>query len=322
MLEYAIHSVQQAGVSRVVVVVGHQADEVIEEIEADVEYAVQEEQLGTAHAVMQAREKLADHRGPVLVTYGDAPLYRPETFRALIEVHRAEGAQATLLSTCLDEPRGYGRVIRTSERGEFVEIVEERDITTSEIAAIREVNTGTYCFDGPALFRALEQVNNENAQGEYYLPDTLAVIRKSGGKVAIHELDDPTEALGINDRRQLAAAERVLRLRVLDQLMLGGVTIVDPETTYIHSTVEIGKDTTVYPFTILEGETKIGEACEIGPHAQVRDSVIGDEVVIDTAVIAGSRIGDGATVGPYTYLRPGAVVEAGEKVEAFRVGKE
>lgn len=322
MLEYAIHSLQQAGVSRVVVVVGHQAEEVMEEIEADVEYAVQEEQLGTAHGAMQAQEKLAGHRGPVLITCGDTPLYRPETFRALIEAHRAEGAQATLLSTRLEEPRGYGRVVRAPKTGEFLAIVEERDIDSREIAAICEVNTGTYCFDGPALFGALDQVSNENAQGEYYLPDALALIRKGGGKVAIHELDDPTEALGVNDRRQLADAERVLRRRILERLMLSGVTIVDPETTYIHSTVEIGQDTTVYPFTILEGETKIGEACEIGPHVQVRDCVIGDEVVIDTAVLVGSRIGDGATLGPYTYLRPGAVVEAGERVEAFRVGKE
>lgn len=322
MLEYPIESLQQAGVSRVVVVVGHQADEVMEEIEADVEYAVQEKQLGTAHAVMQARALLEGHQGPILVTCGDTPLYRPETFRSLIETHRESGAQATLLSTYLGDPKGYGRVIRDPASGDFVAVVEERDITSSEVAAIREVNTGTYCFDGPVLFRALEQVGNANAQGEYYLPDALAVIRQGGGKVAVQVLDDPTEAMGVNDRRQLAAVERVLRRRILEKLMLSGVTIVDPETTYIHATVEIGQDTTVYPFTILEGETKIGEACEIGPHAQVRDSIIGDEVVIDTAVIAGCRIGDGATVGPYTYLRPGAVVEAGAKVEAFRVGKE
>jgi len=322
MLEHVVLSLQQAGVSRVVVVVGHQADEVMEEIEADVEYVVQEEQLGTAHAVMQAREKLAGHPGPILVTCGDTPLYKPQTFRRILEAHRSEAAEATLVAAILDDPSGYGRVIRDPASGEFVRIVEERDIQTAEEASVREVNAGTYCFEGPALFGALDEVGNDNAQREYYLPDALAVVRRRGGKVAVYRLDDPLEAMGVNDRRQLAAAEHALRMRVLEELMQRGVTIVDPRTTYIHSTVRVGQDTTIYPFTILEGETTIGEGCEIGPHAQVRDCVIGDEVVIDTAVVVGCRIGDGATIGPYAYLRSGAVVEPGAKGEAFRGEKE
>lgn len=322
MLEHVIDSLHLAGVPRIVVVVGHQAGEVQDEIEADVEYVVQEQQLGTAHAVLQAKEHFAGYDGPLIVTYGDTPLYRPETYRRLIQSHLESGAQATVLSTFLDDPTGYGRVVREKEEGPFREIVEEKDISSEAIRAIREINTGTYCFDARRLFEVLGDVSNANRQGEYYLPDVLPLIGRRGGRVAVEVLADATEALGINDRRQLAEAEAVLRRRVLDRLMESGVTIVDPQSTHIHATVRIGRDTTIHPFTVIEGETTIGSGCEIGPHTQIRDATIGDGAVIDTAVIIGSTIGERAAVGPYTHLRPGSHVADDQRVGFAQIGKD
>lgn len=321
MLEHVIQAVQAAGISRTVVVVGHQADRVRAEIKADVEYVIQREQLGTGHAVMQAAEALSGYEGPLLVTYGDTPLYRAETYRQLIEEHTASEAAATLLSTLVDDPTGYGRVLRDSG-GEFLAVVEERDIETQAVRAIKEINTGSYCFNAPLLFDMLSLVKNDNQQGEYYLPDVLGLFKQRGMRVGVVVLPDATEALGINDRRQLAVAEGVIRRRVNERWMEAGVTIVDPETTYIHPEVEIGRDTTIYPFTMIEGKTVIGEACRIGPHARIRDCVIQDGAVVETAVAIGSHIGQGAIVEPYTFLRPGSKVAPGERVQAFETRKD
>lgn len=307
MLAHVIDAVREAGVRRVVVVVGHQAEAVRKAIGEDVEYVVQEVQLGTGHAVMQAARLLGGFEGTILVTYGDTPLYRSETYRRLIEEHQRSGAKATLLSAVVDDPTGYGRVVRDAS-GAFSSVIEERDIQSDAIRSIKEINTGSYCFESPLVFEMLAMVRNDNEQGEYYLPDVLALLHERGLPVGIVTLDDPAEALGINDRKQLAAAERVVRERVLNRLMESGVTIVDPGSTYIHPTVRIGKDTTIFPFTVIEGDTEIGEACEIGPHAHLRDATVGSGAVIRGAVVVGARVGEGATVDPFTYLRPGAEV--------------
>jgi len=314
MIEHVIDAVRAAGVDRCIVVVGHQADRVKETVKRPVEFVVQAEQLGTGHAVMQAEEALAGFDGLVLVTYGDTPLYTPETYRALIENHRRSGAKATLLSTFLENPRGYGRVIREQDGG-FSKIVEQKDIDSPAIESVKEINTGTYCFDARALFQALRKVRNDNQQGEYYLPDVLKVLRDQGETVAIDVLADASEALGINDRRQLAEAEAVLNRRTLDRLMESGVTIVDPASTYIHCTVAIGRDTVIYPFTCIEGGTVIGEGCRIGPGARIVDSKLGNSVTIDASSVYESTVKDGASIGPHVFVPPGSEVREGKRID-------
>ncbi|MBO2521107.1 MAG: UDP-N-acetylglucosamine diphosphorylase/glucosamine-1-phosphate N-acetyltransferase [Firmicutes bacterium] len=321
MLAHVIEAVRQAGVPRVVVVVGHQQEAVRRAIGDGVEYAVQEQQLGTGHAVMQAASRLGRHEGTILVTCGDTPLYRPETFRKLIQEHLKSGAKATLLSTVVEDPRGYGRVVRDAA-GRLEAVVEERDISSDQVRAIKEINTGTYCFESPLLFEMLALLRNDNQQGEYYLPDTLRLLRERGHAVGVSRLEDPVEAMGVNDRCQLAAAEKALRARVLQRLMESGVTVVDPDTTYIHPTVKIGRDTTILPFTVIEGATEIGEGCRIGPGAHIRDAAIEDGAVIHNAVIVASRVAEGATVEPFVYLRPGSEVGPGARVQALITRKD
>lgn len=314
MLEHVIEAVRSAGVDGVVVVVGHQADRVRREIKGPVAFAEQKEQLGTAHAVMQAEPAIPDKRGAILVTYGDTPLYTPETYRNLIAAHQASGAKATVLSTVVHDPFGYGRIVRDAD-GAFASIVEQKDIASEDVEAVHEINTGTYCFDGEALFRSLREVRNDNRQGEYYLPDSLEVLKRAGEKVDIQILPDWREALGINDRRQLAEAEAILRRRIVDRLMESGVTIVDPESTCIHGSVRIGRDCIIYPYTSIEGDTEIGGGCRIGPHSRIVDSRVGSRVTIDASNVYESTVGDDAYIGPHVYVPPGSTVREGKRID-------
>ncbi len=307
MITYPIEALKQAGVDRVILVVGHQAEQVRAQVQGDAEFVVQHEQLGTAHAVDQARGLLRGFAGTVVVTYGDTPLYRAETYKGFIEEHERSGAVATVMSTIVDVPYGYGRIVRR-ESGDFKAIVEQRDITSPQIEEIREINTGTYAFRSEALFEALGHVTNENDQGEYYLPDALAILHRRGEAVRIHVLDDPVEALGINDRVQLAEAEEVLRERTLRQLMESGVSVVDPRSTHVHPGVEIGADTVIHPFTSLEGETRVGERCAIGPHTRLVDTQVGSDAVVRSSYAEQSAIDAGAVVGPFANLAPGSRV--------------
>jgi bifunctional UDP-N-acetylglucosamine pyrophosphorylase/glucosamine-1-phosphate N-acetyltransferase len=256
-------------------------------------------QLGTGHALSQVA---TEHRisGPVVVLYGDTPLLRGETLKALLAAHRKSGAVVTLLTANLDDPHGYGRIVR-GRNGVFREIVEENDATDAQRAK-SEVNSGVYVFSGRELWAALLKLENKNRAGEYYLTDVVRLIK---GKVETVRVDDPGEILGINDRRQLAQAERVMRQRVLDALMVSGVTISDPATTFIDADVAIGQDTVVHPFTTITGRSVIGEDCVIGPMTQVRDSTIGDGSTIERSHLEGARVGSRVTVGPFSRLRPG-----------------
>ncbi len=312
LIEHVIRSVRDAGCQRVVVVVGHQAEAVQAALGGQVEYALQAEQRGTGHAVLQAVPLLADHAGPVVVTYGDMPLLRPESFRQLLQHHQAAAAVATLLTAVVDDPTGYGRVLRAAD-GSVARIVEQRDATPEE-AAVREINTGTYCFSAPHLIQALQEVRPANRQGEYYLTDVIGILRGWGQRVEAVVLADPQEAQGVNDRIQLAEAEAALRQRTLRRLMLAGVTVVDPTTTYVEPDVEIGRDTILYPFTILRGRTRIGAECHIGPGAHIRDSVVGDGAVVQSAVVEGGEVGEGAHVGPFAYLSAGGRVPPGGRM--------
>ncbi len=317
MLHTVVDTVRQAGFGRIIVVVGHLADQVQAACgDLGVEFVLQAEQLGTGHAVAQAEPLLAGHEGPVLVTYGDTPLFRPQTMANLLARHRAAGAAATLLSAFVDDPTGYGRIVRDAATGRLVRIVEQKDATPEE-AAIREINSGTYCFDGPSLFSALKEVRPQNAQGEYYLTDVLGLLVRDGRPVEVVVAPDAREVLGVNDRVELARAEAILRRRIVEHWMLAGVTVANPDTVYIDPQAVLHKDAVIMPFTFIRGASVIGEDARIGPHAEIEDSEVGPGASVERSVVRGSRIGPGCTVGPFAYLRPGTVLEAKAKAGSF-----
>lgn len=320
MLRLVIDTVRRAGVERVIVVVGHGADQVRAAVsDMNVEFVVQAEQLGTGHAVMQAEPLLADHAGPVVITCGDAPLLRAETIANMLAEHERHGAAGTVLSAVVDDPTGYGRIVRpgsVSDTDKLLRIVEHADATEEE-RAIREINSGTYCFDGQRLFAALRDIEPDNAQGEYYLPDAVHVLGRDGGLVQATTVDDADEIIGINNRVELARAEAIYRRRIVEQWMLAGVTVVDPDTVYIDADVILEPDVTILPFTFLRGATRIGEGCRIGPHSEIEDSVIEPGASVERSVVRGCRIGPGCGVGPFAFLRPGTVMEKKARVGAF-----
>lgn len=311
MVGHVLDAALRAGVERTVVVVGHGAEAVQSFLGTKAEYALQAEQLGTGHAVKQAKDLLGSESGSTIVVCGDTPLVTSETLQGLMELHESRGAAATVLTANLDQPHGYGRVIR-SEDGSVLRIVEQKDCSPQE-DAVKEINTGTYCFDNAKLFAALEKVKNENAQGEFYLTDVIGIFRNEGEVVEAYMSDDIAESIGVNDRLALSQAEGFMRERLAKHHMLNGVTIIDPASTYIGADVTIGADTVLYPGTVLKGTTTIGEACQIGPHADIEDSVIHNGVAIKHSVVSKSEIGDEVTVGPFANLRPGT--KLGRKVK-------
>jgi bifunctional UDP-N-acetylglucosamine pyrophosphorylase/glucosamine-1-phosphate N-acetyltransferase len=303
---------------KIYVVVGHQADDVKAAVLAEFEaaklsFVLQEKQLGTGDAVNAARAELANQNGKLLVLSGDVPMIKVQTLEKLA----GYDASCTVLSVRLTKPTGYGRVVR-DESGAFDRIVEQKD-ATDEQQKIDEINSGIYCFDTKKLFAALAKVKNQNAQGEYYLTDVPQIMRDSGDEIAILECDDRREVEGVNDRRQLAAMEKVIRRRTSKNLMLDdGVTFVDPRSSYVSSRAVIGRDTVIYQNVSIEGKTSIGEGCVIRPGTRIVDSTIGSGVEIrDNCFITDSTVGDGCTVGPLAHLRGNAVMEDGSKVGNF-----
>ncbi|HIE12746.1 MAG TPA: bifunctional UDP-N-acetylglucosamine diphosphorylase/glucosamine-1-phosphate N-acetyltransferase GlmU [Desulfotomaculum sp.] len=314
MLRYVLQAAVGAGAERVVVVAGYEAPAVAESVAGEAEVVIQKEQLGTAHALLQTENVLKSFGGDIMVLPGDTPLLCSGTLRDFYSAHVKEGAAATVLTACFSEPAGYGRVIRDAG-GKVERIVEHRDATKEELL-VHEVNTGVYCFR-PGIFDILRKISPDNVQREYYLPDAVRLLREEGSPVAAWEAADPEEFFGINDRRQLAVAERIIRQRVVDALMDAGVTVVDPAVTYVDPGVTVGADTVIYPFTFLEGNTVIGSDARIGPWARIIDSRLGDYVVVQSAVVIGSAVADRAVLGPYTYIRPGTDVGPGAKVGGF-----
>jgi bifunctional UDP-N-acetylglucosamine pyrophosphorylase/glucosamine-1-phosphate N-acetyltransferase len=308
MLLWSMAAARALDPARTLVVTNPTQDGVQAALNGEGQTVSQAKQLGTGHALAQVA---AAHRtaGPVVVLYADAPLLRGETLSALLAEHKKSHAAVTLLTATLENPRGYGRIVR-ARNGIFRDIVEEKD-ATDEQKDIREVNSGVYVFSGRELWPALLKLENKNRAGEYYLTDIVRLIK---GKVHTLLVEDSHEILGINDRRQLAQAERVMRQRILDVLMTSGVTITDPATTFIDAEVQVGRDTVVLPFSFISGESSIGEECVIGPFAQIRDSIIGDSCRIERAHIDKSTLAQNVHVGPFSRLRPGSVLDDGVRV--------
>ncbi|WLV24755.1 bifunctional UDP-N-acetylglucosamine diphosphorylase/glucosamine-1-phosphate N-acetyltransferase GlmU [Aciduricibacillus chroicocephali] len=315
MVQHVITQLQPVDLEEIVTVVGFGAEQVAEVVGDASKFAIQEEQLGTGHAVQQAEEVIGSKEGTTIVVCGDTPLITAETYQALFEHHEKEGAKATILTACADNPAGYGRVIRDAD-GEVSRIVEHKDANAEELK-INEINTGTYCFDNELLFAALKNVSNENAQGEYYLPDVIEILREQGEKVTAFMTGDFAETLGVNDRVALAEAEKTMRRRVNEQHMRNGVSIIDPENTYIGPDVEIGQDTVIHPGTVISGETKIGSESVIGPNSEIINCIIGDCTTVKHSVAADSRIGDKVNVGPFAHLRPQSDIGDEAKIGNF-----
>jgi bifunctional UDP-N-acetylglucosamine pyrophosphorylase/glucosamine-1-phosphate N-acetyltransferase len=315
MIDYVIDTAKSCGAEKVCVVVGHKADEVKAAIEKDgVSFALQEEQKGTGHAVMMAGNFIEPNQD-ILILYGDTPLIQGDTLEKLVEKHRQENFGATVVSAAVENPEGYGRIIRDIN-GNFLKIVEHKDATWEE-HCIKEINTGIYIFKGADLIASLAKLNNHNVQGEYYLPDCLELILKAGGKVGAIAAEDEKEFFGVNSRVQLAEAAKIMQERINCRHMENGVTLADPENTYIGGDVKIGMDTIILPGCVLEGNTEIGEDCKIGPNSRITDMYIGNGVTFQSSTGIESEIGDNTTVGPFAYIRPNCKIGKNVKIGDF-----
>jgi bifunctional UDP-N-acetylglucosamine pyrophosphorylase/glucosamine-1-phosphate N-acetyltransferase len=324
MISWPVMAARSAGAGRIIMVVGHQAEKVREYFAAEegLEFALQEEQLGTGHAVGRAARFCSGFKGRVLILCGDVPLIRPATLQTLLSVHEEHRATVTVLTAHMDNPHGYGRVVK-GEGGDVLRIVEEKDATQEE-RAISEINSGIYCVEAEFLFAAVAALNSDNAQGEFYLTDIVKQGADQGKICRSFALADKEEIMGVNDRVQLAAAGKVLRRRINERLMLAGVTIIDPDNAYIEEGVKIGADTVIYPNVHISGSTIIGSGCVIEPSVVIRGCTIGNGVTIKAgSVMADSILHDSVAVGPMAHLRPGNElgdhVKIGNFVEAKKV---
>ncbi|EOS8037062.1 bifunctional UDP-N-acetylglucosamine diphosphorylase/glucosamine-1-phosphate N-acetyltransferase GlmU [Enterococcus hirae] len=315
MVEHIINRISETNPDQIITIVGHGAEQVKAQLGERSEYALQAEQLGTGHAVLQAASFLQGKEGTTLVISGDTPLLTTETLNNLFEYHQGKNASATILTAQAEDPTGYGRIIR-DHIGIVEKIVEQKD-TTPEEALVQEINTGTYCFDNQALFEALNKVGTDNAQGEYYLTDIIEILKDAGKTVAAYQTEDFDESMGVNDRIALAKANELMRQRINKMHMVNGVSFVDPATTYIDAGVEIGSDTVIEAGVQLQGKTVIGSDCVIGAHSRIVDSVIEDHVVVEHSVIEKSLVKSHADVGPFAHLRPKAEIGEGVHIGNF-----
>ncbi len=322
LLGHAVAAARSLLPEQLMVVVGHGRERVVahlELIDAGAEVAVQEEQLGTAHAVQVALTGLeaSGHplEGTVVVTSADVPLLSDAALAALVASHERAGNAVTVLTAAVPDPTGYGRILRGPD-GEVLGNVEHRD-ASPEQREITEINGGIYAFDAATLVRALGRVGEQNAQGERYLPDVLEIARTAGQRIGAVRVDDPHEVLGVNDRVQLAEVRRLMNARTLDLWMRAGVTVVDPRTTWVEVDVTLEPDVVLLPGVSLEGATSVGSGARIGPETTLRDTLVGENATVVRSHLVGAQVGAGATVGPYAYLRPGAVLGPESKVGTF-----
>lgn len=303
MIYYAIQAAKAASTETPVVVIAHAADAVKDYVHDSARLVFQEKQLGTGHAVLQAESFLRGKTDYVIVTYADMPLLRAETLSQLVETQGANPGPITLLTVIADDPRGFGRIIRKQD-GSVEAILEEAQASPEQLT-IQELNVGAYCFSADWLWEALHRIPL-SPKGEYYLTDTVELAVKAGLPVQALLLDDPVETIGINTRVHLSEAETAMRQRINAAHMLAGVTLINPQMTYIESGVSIGRDTVIWPNSYLQGGTRIGENCEIGPDSTLRDTVIGQNCVVLASVLEGACLEDDVDVGPFAHLRKGA----------------
>ncbi|MBK6723411.1 MAG: bifunctional UDP-N-acetylglucosamine diphosphorylase/glucosamine-1-phosphate N-acetyltransferase GlmU [Acidobacteria bacterium] len=322
LINHVCETASTLGPQKVCVIVGHQAEDVKAEVlgafdGGNFEFAVQEKQLGTGDAVNAGRSVLEGRDSTTLVLSGDVPMITEATLAALTKAHAHKNAACTVLTVRLKDPTGYGRVVRR-ENGGFERIVEQKDASDDQ-RQIDEINSGIYCFDTKKLFAALERVGNNNAQGEYYLTDVPQILQQDGEKVGIYQCEDPREVEGVNDRRQLAQMEKVIRRRTVERLMLeSGVTFIDPKAVYINAKATIGRDTVICQNVTIEGRTVIGDGCTIRPGVRIVNSTIGNGVEVkDNTFITDSTVGENCTVGPMAHLRGHAVMADKSKVGNF-----
>ncbi|MFB0508747.1 MAG: bifunctional UDP-N-acetylglucosamine diphosphorylase/glucosamine-1-phosphate N-acetyltransferase GlmU [Thermodesulfobacteriota bacterium] len=318
MLSYPIElSLNGINSGKTIVVVGYQGERIRAHFTDDrLTFVDQGDPLGTGHAVLCVEKHLKGFKGTVLILYGDVPSLKEDTLRRFIDFHKGNEGVITVMTTVLEDPTGYGRIVRADE-GWVQRIVEDKDTSPDEMS-IKEINTGIYCVESPFLFEALKQVRQDNVQGEYYLTDIVAIANGQKRKVYAFVAEHPAEVVGINTRVDLAKADEIMRSELLTGMMLDGVTIVDPKTTYIDKPVRVGRDTVIYPNCYLQGETIIGERCILEPNTKITDSRIGSDVVIKSfSVITESTIEEGAAIGPFARLRPKTEVKRNARIGNF-----
>ncbi len=317
MVAWPVLAAREAGAGRICVIVSPNHDQIAGALPEGTETVIQPEANGTGGALRAAREVI-DSSETVVVLSGDTPLLDADAIAGLLAAHADAGAAATVMTTELEDPGSLGRVVR-AEGGEVERIVEAKkpgDATTAELE-IREVNAGTYAFSAAALAKALDGIANDNAQGEYYLPDVFPLIREAGGTIAAHRVGDPAVNLGVNDRADLARVVEQARARILERHMLAGVTVVDPGSTWIDADVELAPDSRIEPATTLRGATAIGAGSVVGPMTTLIDSRLGERVTVPHSYLVECQVADGAMVGPFAYLRPGARLAEGAKAGSF-----
>ncbi|WP_283582832.1 bifunctional UDP-N-acetylglucosamine diphosphorylase/glucosamine-1-phosphate N-acetyltransferase GlmU [Limosilactobacillus difficilis] len=306
MVEHVVNQLGKAHIDNIVTVVGFGADTVKETLGSRTSFALQQQQLGTGHAVMQTEDLLGSSDGETLVVSGDTPLFTAETFNHLFEYHEQRHAAATILTSVAPDPTGYGRIIR-NDVGIVERIVEQKDASKEE-QAIKEINTGVYCFDNRKLFQALKKINNDNAQGEYYLTDVIAIMKQQGEVVTAYRDNDFNETMGVNDRVALARANKIMQARINKQLMAQGVSMIDPATTYIDAGVKIGRDTVIEGGVVIKGRTTIGSDCFISSGSRIISSTIHDGVKITSSTLESAEMHTGSDIGPNSHLRPNAEI--------------
>lgn len=315
MLQHIVDTLSKVGTSDTYIVVGHGSEQVKQTVAGRITWVEQHDQLGTGHALAQAMPYLREFPGEVLVLFGDTPLLTPSSLKGLVDEHRLNRNAATVLSARLPKPTGYGRIIK-GDNGCVKAIVEEKDADLHQ-KEITEINSGTFCLNWAKVVPLLERLNTNNAQGEYYLTDIFALLVLHGEKTGAYVADDYREVAGVNDRVQLADAEKIMRARTSQELMLAGVSIVDPDCTWIDCGVQIGPDTIIFPNTYISGNTRIGPACRIGPDVTLDSSELGTGVKVRNSVVEQSRIGDEASIGPFAYIRPGTEIGSHVRVGDF-----